>query len=456
VCTNNEEKGAIVNQTIRMRLEMMENSLNFNYLEQEVIKKELCTRCGSCVAVCHNDCLKMDDNLYPFLDDHDDCDNCGLCFKVCPGREVHFQKLNLELFGRKTDPDEFLGIYNALAIGYANDPAIRKRGASGGVVTAILLYAMENNIADGALIVHQDSKKPWLSKVAIARTKDELINAAQSKYTFVPVNSILNKLKENEQYILVGLPCQVHGFRKMERCDKSLTKKIKAVVGLYCGNNLEKTALYSLLRKLSIRDTKSIQSLEYRAGEWPGGFQVNLESGKTYFVDKFVFNYLTPLYTPLRCFMCIDLTNELSDISVGDAWLPRLTRSKDGWSLIVSRTENGKALIKDAASKGYIRYKTINYTDAILSHSHGFDFKKVGAHLRIKYLGKNASPKYFVNFVHPWTIRRTIIELGFIIFLKMLNVKILRNFVENIPFYILGFILNSVRYTWRKRSKKSF
>lgn len=447
---------AIVYQTIRMRLEMTENSLNFNYLKREVIEKELCTRCGSCLAICHNDCLKMDGNLYPFLDDPVDCDNCGLCFKVCPGREVNFQKLNLQIFGGRTDSDKFMGIYNNLAIGYAKDPNIRKRGASGGVVTAILLYAIENSIVNGAIIVRQDRKKPWLSKVAVARTKDELINAAQSKYTFVPVNSILSKLKENEQYILVGLPCQVHGFRKMERCDKSITKKIKTVIGLYCGNNLEKTALYSLLRKLGIKDTKGIQSLEYRAGKWPGGFQVNLKNDKTYFIDKFVFNYLTPLYTPLRCFMCIDLANELSDIAIGDAWLPWLTRSKDGWSLIVSRTENGKALIKDATNKGYIRCKTINYSDAVLSHSHGFDFKKVGARLRIKYLGKSTSPNYFVNFVHPWTIRRTIIELGFIIFLKLLNIKFLRNFVEHIPFNILGFILNSVRNTWRKRSKKSF
>ena len=74
-----------------------------------VVKDELCTGCGTCVALCPVNAIMIINEkkgIYiPELDD-EKCNNCGICLKVCPGHEVNFKELNREIFGK--EPEDIL------------------------------------------------------------------------------------------------------------------------------------------------------------------------------------------------------------------------------------------------------------------------------------------------------------------------------------------------------------
>ncbi|MCK4730862.1 MAG: 4Fe-4S binding protein, partial [Methanophagales archaeon] len=55
----------------------------------QVVKDGLCTGCGTCVALCPNEAIKLTINAkkssyIPELNE-EECNNCGICYEVCPG-----------------------------------------------------------------------------------------------------------------------------------------------------------------------------------------------------------------------------------------------------------------------------------------------------------------------------------------------------------------------------------
>ena len=70
---------------------MSENTIS------QVVKDELCTGCGTCIALCPKEAIKLtidEKSIYiPELDENK-CNNFGICYKICPGYEINFKKLN--------------------------------------------------------------------------------------------------------------------------------------------------------------------------------------------------------------------------------------------------------------------------------------------------------------------------------------------------------------------------
>ncbi len=89
-----------------------------------VAKDGLCTGCGTCVAFYPNETIKLTINekkdIYlPELNE-EKCNNCGICYEFCPGHEVDFKQLNLEIFG-KAPKDILIGNYLNCYIGHSRD-----------------------------------------------------------------------------------------------------------------------------------------------------------------------------------------------------------------------------------------------------------------------------------------------------------------------------------------------
>jgi len=176
--------------------------MNENKTISSVAKDGLCTGCGTCVALCPNDAIEMVINekkgvYVPELDEGK-CNNCGICFKVCPGHEVDFKGLNLEIFGKEPE-DILIGNYLNCYVGHATDYDIRYNSASGGLVTALLIFALEEGLIDGALVTRMKKDKPLEPEPFIARTREEIIEARGSKYCPVPANVALREILEAEE-----------------------------------------------------------------------------------------------------------------------------------------------------------------------------------------------------------------------------------------------------------------
>jgi len=330
------------------------------------------------------------------------CTKCGLCVDVCPGHSVDFEGLSSTLMGNI--PSHIaLGKYLGSYIGHALDKDIRYDGASGGLVTALLIFALEHGHIDGALVTCMRPGKPLEPKTFIARTREEIISAARSKYCPVAAGATLDKILNSEgRFAVVGLPCHIQGIRKAEQHLPKLRERIRYHLSIACNIDYSFWGTRAVLRNLGIAP-ESVETLEYRGRGWPGSMLIRQQDGtKTTIPSKDYYKQLGP-FSLRRCTLCSDMLGELSDVSCGDAWIPSVMQSdKNGSSFALTRTAAGEELLEAAAAEEYVQLSDLDIEDLAASQSHAiFKKRKLGARMNLfRWTGKRV-PRYRQPLLKP-------------------------------------------------------
>jgi len=355
-----------------------------------VVNQGLCTGCGTCVGICPTSAVKirLDKRKGTYIPEliENECNQCGICLDACPGHSIDFGKLNLEVFGKDSE-DSLLGNYICCYLAHATDREIRYSSASGGLVTSLLAYALEQGLIDGALVTRMKTDNPLEPEPFVARTREEILQALGSKYCPVPANVALREvLERGGQYAVVGLPCQISGIRKAEEASKTLRERVSLHLGIFCSHTLSFRGTEFLLRKLGIRN-EEVAEISYRGGGWPGELRIRLKNEDERAIPSqgSLWNTIFGgfLFTPYCCLFCGDVTNELADLSFGDAWLPEIMlKGSTGESVVISRSERGEALLQAASSKGTIELAGLDAKDVVRSQRMFLHFKKVNIHSR--------------------------------------------------------------------------
>ena len=377
----------------------------------QVVKDGLCTGCGTCVALCPNEAIELVINkkkgIYVPELNREKCNNCGICYGVCPGHEVDFRQLNLEIFGNEPE-NVLIGDYLNCYIGHSTNYNIRYNSASGGLVTQLLIFALEEGIIDGALVTRMKKDKPLEPEPFIARTKEEVIEASKSKYCPVPTNIALKEILEAEEgvkFAVVGLPCHIQGIRKAEKANEKLKEKIVLHIGIFCGHSPSFLATEFLLQQMNI-NMGDISKLNYRGDGWPGSMCMELKDG-----NKMTINYREAwskgfgiYFFPDRCTLCYDGVCELSDISFGDAWLPEIRRDESkGKSIIISKTKIGDEILQKCHAKKKIELDKVSAEKVIESQRAMLNFKKRSFQARVSIfnLFDKKVPNYTSRLLKP-------------------------------------------------------
>lgn len=337
----------------------------FRKLDQEVISVGLCTDCGNCAGICPNRCLAMNyETELPEL--MSECrPECDLCFESCPGKDIPMLDMDEMLFRRQRGGGEelYLGIGQKYLKGHAVDAAIRDAGGGGGLVTALLVYALENNLIDAAIVAVMSKERPWRVVPGIAATRDEVVAAAQAKAMLVPMNSLLSETVEKgfRRVGVVALPCQVHAIRKMQLHGRprEILDSIEVVIGLFCGGNQTWRGTEHTIVEQADTPLDQVAKLEYRAGKYPGSFTVTTKDGAKVVVPMRKQRGMLANYTKDRCRMCYDYANELADVSVGEYWGVEMAKGSPGMSSAIVRTDKGKKLVEGAQVSDYVSVDTI-------------------------------------------------------------------------------------------------
>ena len=359
----------------------------------EVVEDGLCTGCGTCVGVCPTSAITMRVSSGLFLPEikEDMCTRCRVCLKCCPGYSLDFKRLNSGIFGKQPE-DALLGSFLECYVGHSNDDEIRFDSSSGGIVTQLLVYALEEGLIDGALVVRMNKCRPLEPEAFIARTREEIVSASKSKYCPVATNVFLKDiLLEDGKFAVVGLPCHIHGIRKAETVFEDLKDKIVLHIGLFCSHTVNFMGTDFLLGKFGVR-RDDVAKLDYRGKGWPGFMSVQLKNGSALNFQftrgwKAYWNVFSPfLFTPLRCMMCSDQFNELSDISVGDAWLPELKGDNLGESVLIARTAVGEAMLAPMENSGVVSLEAVSPGKVKESQAFSLNFKKENLSGRLSFL----------------------------------------------------------------------
>jgi len=301
-------------------------------LEKEVIKNDLCALCGACLGLC------------PYFRAYrgrivltDSCNlSQGRCYAFCPRTPTDLEALSREIFGRPYSLDP-LGEHRRVVLARSKDKTLLAKAQYGGLASALVAIALKKKGIDGAVLTRRE--KNLLSTGQVATTRTQILACAGSNYIASPTLQAFNRSAEEPYKSLaaVGTPCQVLALAKMRMNpleNKNRIEKLTLTIGLFCTWALSYREMFDFLKK------------EFPVGKIgrmdipppPANvFQVKLPDGLKFVSLDQVRKFIRP-----TCSVCLDLTAEFSDLSIGAA------EGIPGWNTVIVRTKKGEELIEEA------------------------------------------------------------------------------------------------------------
>ena len=168
-------------------------------------KKEYCTGCTACEAVCPKGCISMQGDEYGFLHpviDAEKCINCGMCEKTCP---VNHPLKN------ENEPKAYAA--------FIKDEAVRMESSSGGVFTEIAKAVL----SDGGVVFGAAYNEKFEVEHIVVENEAELYKLRGAKYVQSRLNNTFKDVKkyldEGKCVLFSGTPCQVGGLKAFLKKD---------------------------------------------------------------------------------------------------------------------------------------------------------------------------------------------------------------------------------------------
>jgi coenzyme F420 hydrogenase subunit beta len=313
-------------------------------LLEKVILKDACMGCGTCVLVCPYTCLEYLEEK-PVLVKK--CNICGICPRACPRYEFSQPALEKLVFERERKPDEDFGVYRRLVIAKTTDNNVLKTCQDGGVVSTLLIFAMNNGLIDGAIISAVSKEKPFSPVASLATTPQQVLECAGTRYTYSPnLLAFQEAIKQKKKSLaFVGTPCQIQAIRKIESTPlKKYSNMLRFTVGLMCTESFS----YEGLMEKHIQGTLGANLRDIEKMNIKGKVLVYTKSGEV----KSIPLAEAKQYTRKGCIPCIDFSAELADISTGGLGL-------SGWTFTIIRTKKGEDLFKSAEDAGVFTTRSI-------------------------------------------------------------------------------------------------
>jgi coenzyme F420 hydrogenase subunit beta len=329
-------------------------------LAKNVVASGKCVGCGACIVVCPFCCLELAKEELRLIKE---CQACGICAQTCPQQYWSWSETDNSVFGRERKIEENFGVYRRLALAQANDARIQAKRQDGGVVTALLLFALENGLIDGAIVAEATQDRPFYPIPKLVTDSEEILNSAETKYSYSPNLLALAEIvkQKKAKVAFVGTPCQIRAIRKMQAVGlKRFAAPLKFLMGLMCSESFT----YEGLMEKHIHERLGVNLKDIKKMNIKGKMLVTTTSGIV----------MIPLpeikqYARKNCSICDDFSSELADISVGGLGL-------DGWSFVVVRTQKGEKLFSAAERAGAIKTRKAEEETNALSLLHKLSKKK--------------------------------------------------------------------------------
>jgi coenzyme F420 hydrogenase subunit beta len=324
-------------------------------LYSEVITSGLCTGCAGCVISCPHDVIGYDHQAGGYKPFHleeelglDNClhgeKGCTSCTRACPRFRLWEPQADEHLFGRPREDDEIAGIHGDILLTRASDDMVHEMGQDGGLVSAILIWAMREGYIDGALTSYLEGgdATTWKAVPGVATNRDEVLAAAGSRYTYSANTLAIDEALERglKQLALVGMSCQssvppVMWSRKIGKIGKPIVFNI----GLLCSKTFD-DAIFEELFEAKYRLPKA----EIVKMNIKGVFQIWMRDGSYHEVNLKECH----AWTREGCTHCPDFAAEHADISTGG-----IGKDND-WTLTIVRTDLGREIITRMIADGSI------------------------------------------------------------------------------------------------------
>lgn len=365
---------------------------------RDVAEKHLCTGCGVC-AYLAPDAIRMVDDLdrgrrpivsaaapgsAPLADALDACPGKGLAHdEAAPA-------------GALPELSSAWGPVLEVWEGFARDDELRRAASSGGAASALALFGIEQRAMHGVLHIAARKDVPWLNETVLSRSRAELLAATGSRYAPAsPCDRLADVEAAPAPCVFIGKPCDVAAARAAARKRPALAEKLGLTIAIFCAGTPSTRATLEMMKRMGIADPADLLSVRYRGNGWPGNARAESRSGaageETYEAS---WGELQK-HRQWRCYVCADHTGEFADIAVGDPWYRDIEPGEPGRSLVLARTERGRAFLAAAVEAGALELERRDAATVVASQPNLLTARGAiwGRILATRLLGA-AAPRY--------------------------------------------------------------
>lgn len=302
---------------------------------------------------------------------------------------------------------KYVGTYNEAYLTHANSEKTRANAASGGVVSALLIDALENGSVDGLLVCKTiviDTKVR--ARFFIACSKNEILEAQGSTYvaTKFSAEAIPLMQKFDGKLGVVGLPCDITMLQNKQHHDEELDAKIVFTVALACGHNSQKKLIDHVTTKLEKQANSKLTNYRFRRGHWRGELVADFENDvkiKKPFSHFSLYQNLF-FFAEKKCLFCHDHFGYNADISIGDVWSYKLKNTPIKHSGIIAKTHNGSKILNTSIKREALTVKDFEVSEIVEGQKRiaPFHYNISSRHFAGKKFGLNIPDK--VNEKVKW------------------------------------------------------
>lgn len=363
---------------------------------QNIVESELCTGCGACV---NNPALTMVWNKDGFLvpDWKNNVELFEDQIRFCPFNpddSVNNEDgLSEEFFVETTHKDLQIGKYEQLYVGYANE--YRETSSSGGIATYIFEKLLKDRVVDHLFVVKEIGgtyQYQWIEDW------QKIKQISKTRYIPVTLAQLFKEIMRKDGKVAVsGVACFVKAIRLKQHYQPELKEKIPFVIGIICGGLKSRFFTDYLAQKSGIEGSYTKQ--EYRikdpsstASDYSfGAFDTKDPKPKFHQMKMRTVGDMwgTGLFKSNACDFCDDVTTELADISLGDAWLNPYTKDGLGTSVIIARTALAEEIIQKGITSGELSCEVLSLSLLKQSQAGSFKHRQLGMKYRLARLKKD-------------------------------------------------------------------
>jgi coenzyme F420 hydrogenase subunit beta len=267
---------------------------------------------------------------------------------------VDLDEISQAVFGVPYD-GQGLGVVQEVVMARAADDGVKSRAQYGGTVSALMSFALGEGLIDSAVLTSSDGQ--LLPEGTVVRDEAGVLACAGSNFVAAPTVAAFHQeaATDAERIGVVATPCQALALAKMKTApleNRGGIEKLKLVVGLFCTWALGYEDFVDFLQEKTQLSGITKVDIPPPPAEV---FEVYAGSSRVSIPLDEVRRFIRP-----TCELCIDMTAELADLSVGAA------EGVQGWNTLIVRSEAGKELVESAIANGVI--ETAPLPDENLEH----------------------------------------------------------------------------------------
>jgi len=374
------------------------NKLKIPAVIQHVVDQDLCIGCGICVSACPNDALKMEISPTGFWTaaDAGGCDSDASCLKVCPFAPATEQ--NQDMYDERViaetclppskHKNDRIGKYNHLYAGHWKEG--RLNSSSGGVATYLTRSLLKQGIVSHVLSV-SESKGEQPYQYSLISSEEETRSTQKTKYYPVTMADALKQVEQlNGPIAVVGVACFIKAIRLRQNQDENFKKKVVFTIGIICGGVKSEFFTQYLAGRVGI-EAADIVEPEYRikvldsdAGDYKFGCKSSNDdkSVKEIRMREVGDMWGSGLFKARACDFCQDVTSELADVSLGDAWIPPYRQEGEGTNIIISRSDLSDRLLNEGKESGELVLDPITMDQVYASQQGSFNHRQDAYQMR--------------------------------------------------------------------------